>query len=269
MLKKIALVIICGVIFGGCSLAPRKSGIEIISYPETKVYLNDKEMGLTPYKNNTLVPGEIKVKLKANNGQEWTKTIELQNNSNTVIDWEFRDKEEESGGYLLYLEKTGNNQKAGTMINTIPDKATISVDGEIKGMSPIKIDNILDGDRQITIAFPGYKNINVFIKAIKGYQTVIESKLAQEKTIIQEDLIVNESTPSAQLNQNQAIVLIKETETGWLKVRETASSVSNEITKVKPNEKYNLLDEQNGWFKIDLGQNKNGWISSKYASKSE
>lgn len=267
MLKKIFLVTICGIFLSGCSLTPRRSGVEIISSPETKVFLNDKEMGTAPYKNNNLTTEEVKIKLKSLNGIEWSKKIELQNNSNTVIDWEFGNEEKESGGYLLYLEKTGDNKKAGIMINAIPDKAAVAIDGEIKGYSPLKIENIGEGDKQITISFPGYKNINVFIRAIKGYQSVIEAKLAEEKVTIQEDINTNESTSSAQFNQNQVKILIKETETGWLKVRETASSTSKELAKIKPGEKYNLLDEQNEWYKIDLGENKSGWISSKYAEK--
>ena len=61
-----------------------------MSYPTAKVYINNKEMGSTPYKNLDLKPGENEVKLVAGI-REWKKTIDLQNNINTVIDWQFGD----------------------------------------------------------------------------------------------------------------------------------------------------------------------------------
>jgi hypothetical protein len=87
----------------------QKSGIEIISYPPAKVFIGDKEAGMTPYKNNTLKPGEQKIKLVAN-GQEWTKNVHLENGANTVINREFGDNNQ-NGGYVLYFETTGNKKK--------------------------------------------------------------------------------------------------------------------------------------------------------------
>lgn len=62
-------------------------------------------------------------------------------------------------------------------------------------------------------------------------------------------------------------VTIKETETGWLKVREASSSASKEVSRVNPGENYNLLEETTDWFKIQLENGTDGWISSNYAEK--
>lgn len=267
MFKKIFLIIICGVFFGGCSLVPKKSGLEVISNLQAKVYIDGKEMGTTPYKNNSLFPKEIEVKIKTQNNQEWSKKIELQNNSNTVVNWEFGNEEKESGGYVISLEKTGDNKKAGIIVNVTPDKATVAIDGEIKGFSPLRIDDIGDGDKQVTISFPGNKSINIFIRAIKGYQTILESKLAEEKIIVQQE--ENNQQNNLTEKQNETIITIKETETGWLRVRESSSNASKEIVKINPGEKYKLLEENKDWYQIDLGENKTGWISAKYAEKNE
>ena len=271
MKKKIFLIILASFFLSGCSLSPKRSAVEINSYPIAKVYLDGKEMGMTPYKNRTLSPGEIEIKLVTNESS-WTKKIKLQNNVNTVIDWEFGKSDEESGGYILFLEKTGDKKNAGLMAMSNPSAATISIDNEIKGFSPIKINNIGEGDKHLSLTFPGHKNSDIFVKAIKGYQLVVEVILGKETTTINQETQDQGNQPlveieNSDLVENKIRVTIKETETGWLKVREASSSASKEVARVNPNESYDLLEEATDWYKIDLGENKNGWISSKYAEK--
>lgn len=219
-------------------------------------------MGSTPYKNMGLKPGENEIKLVSANG-EWKRKIDLQNNINTVIDWQFGDSADGDSGYILYLEKTGD-KKAAVLVNTVPDKTTIAIDGQVKGISPIKINNINEGDRQLSASFPGYKDVNVFMKAINGYQLVVNAKLAADKSNIDQILPIETTVDSLTTTKK---VTIKETETGWLRVRDKNSNSGIEITRVKPGESYVLLEEQTDWYKIDLGNGKNGWISATYASK--
>lgn len=247
---------------------PKKSGIEIMSYPSAKVFLDNKEVGMTPYKNQGLKPGELAVKLITTDNKEWNRTVELKNNVDTVIDWEFGKDGQDQSGYIINMENTGDKQ-TGMLVNAIPDKASVSIDGEIKGFSPIKIGNIGEGDKQITVSYPGYKSITIFVKAINNYSLIIEANLAQEKAAIANDTTPTpESSPSAQQTSPKIMVTIKATETGWLRVRENPSTIGAEVGKVKPGEKYELLDENTEWYKIQLGTGKSGWISTKYAEKS-
>ena len=66
-------------------------------------------------------------------------------------------------------------------------------------------------------------------------------------------------------------VLILDTPNGFLRVRESNSTGSREITRVSDGETFELVDEKNGWFEIKLnspaGEGKTGWISSQYAKK--
>jgi hypothetical protein len=263
MKLKLAIIIICSLLLGGCSLSPKKSGLEVISYPPAKVFINNKEVGTTPYKNINLKPGSVEVRLESNN-QKWSKKIDLQNNINTVIDWEFGIDSKSSGGYVLFLEKTGDSKKAGLLVNATPDKASIKIDNEIKGYSPQRISDIGEGDRQLTLSFPGRKNLDVFMKAINGYQLVIEGVLAEEEIAEEETEIV--PTPSI---GSKSQVVILETETGFLRVRDEASNNGKEIDRVKPKEKYELVKEENEWFLINMGEGETGWISTKYAEKTE
>ncbi|MFZ2152678.1 MAG: PEGA domain-containing protein [Microgenomates group bacterium] len=257
---KLKLWILVTLAFGlsACNWSVPKSGIEIISYPSAKVYIDDKEAGMTPYKSNTLKPGEVKVKLMIN-GQEWIKTVHLENGANTVINREFSE-DGQNGGYLLYFEGTGDTKKSGIMLSSRPDRSTVLIDDEVKGFSPIRLEDIGEGDRKLTISYPGHKSINSYIRMVNGYQLVIDADLIEEKV-----QAVTTTVPTPTEVTGEKMLRILETETGWLRVRSSANSSGTEVTKIKPGEKYKVLQQSTDWTQIDLGNNKNGWILSKYA----
>ena len=261
------IIFISGLFLGGCSLSNKKSAVEINSYPVAKVFIDGKEMGLTPYRNRSLSPGEIDLKLEAN-GKSWTKKIKLQNNISTVVDWEFGDSDETSGGYVLYLEKTGDKKNAGLMVNTSPNKCTVTVDNEVKGLSPIRIADIGEGDRHLALSFPAHKTLDVFMKSLKEYQLVVDAVLAEDKVEVAQDE-VKEENPDLVTAPTAVKIKIKETETGWLRVRESSSSAAKEVAKVNPGATYTMLEESKDWYKIDLGNGQVGWISTTYGEKSE
>lgn len=62
-------------------------------------------------------------------------------------------------------------------------------------------------------------------------------------------------------------IQILDTPTGFLRVRSSPSTASSEITQVKPGEKYSLLEEKSGWFKIRVKEGQEGWVSGQYAKK--
>ena len=262
-MRKSFLVVLTAVLRTGCGFPIRKSGIEVITYPQAKIYIDGKEAGTTPYHNNLLNSGEVDVKLITPEST-WERKVHMEGGANTVINWEFNKDEDKSGGYILYFESTGDNEKAGMLISTTPDRAAIAIDDEIKGYSPIRLDDIGEGDKKLTVSFPGYKSIGSFVKYVNGYQLVIKANLAKEP-----DLVLPSVTPTPSVADLVTdIVTIKDTETGWLRVRVEPSNSASELTKVKPQERHPLLKEVDGWYLIKLGNGTSGLISSKYAEKS-
>lgn len=65
----------------------------------------------------------------------------------------------------------------------------------------------------------------------------------------------------------QSMVLIKETGTGYLNVRDQAGIGGGVIDRVTPGEKYPYTEEQEGWIKIKLSTGVEGWVSSQYVEK--
>ncbi len=255
-----------GLILSGCNWSIKKSGVEIISYPSAKVVIEGKDAGMTPYKNNSLKSGEMEIKLSAN-GREWSKKIHLESGANTVINREFGTSSQASGGYTLYFESTGNKKKAGILISTTPDRATLKIDDEVKGLSPLRIEDVGEGDKKITISYPGYKSLSSFVKFINGYQLVVEADLAKEEIMIKPQAEATNESVATESATKAITLIIQKTETGWLRVRREPNANGSEVARIKPNEEYRLLEEKEGWYKIDLGAAKTGWISSKYALK--
>ena len=267
MRKGIWLMVAASILLSGCSLSLRKSGVEIITYPPVKVNINGKDLGQTPYKNNSLDSGEADIKLTTNE-VSWERKIHLESGANTVVNWEFGKGTDDSGGYILYFESTGDSKKAGMLISSNPDRTAVAIDDEIKGYSPIRLDDIGDGDKKLTISSPGYKTISSFVKFVNGYQLVIKADLAKEAEVVipTETPTAAESSSSAELITN--LVTIKSTETGWLRVHGEPSNSSTEVAKVKPAERHPLIKEVDGWYLINLGNGTSGWILAKYAEKS-
>jgi len=72
--------------------------------------------------------------------------------------------------------------------------------------------------------------------------------------------------PSLEEKSPEITVTIKDTPTGWLRVRETPQG--KEIGKVYPGDVYQFLAQDNGWYQIKFGDQE-GWISGKYATLNE
>jgi hypothetical protein len=257
MFKKILLILLVSFSLSGCSISNKKTSIEIMTNPSAKIYINGKNEGDTPYKSNNLKPGEIDLKLEYKDITV-NKKIKLKDGLGSVVYWDFGENEEESGGYVLSMEKTGNKKTIGLIVSAIPTESTLSVDDKNVDYAPKKIDDLGEGDKKITVSFPSYKSANIFTKGIKGYRLIIETKLAKEKVI--EEVI---KEPPVSLAE-KIMVVIKDTETGWLRVRQTSSVLGKEIARVNPKESFELLEENDKWVKIKLKENQEGWVSINY-----
>lgn len=76
--------------------------------------------------------------------------------------------------------------------------------------------------------------------------------------------ILNEISESVIIEEK---IIITETPIGWLNVREGPGTSYPKVTKVYPGETYTLLEEKDNWYKIKIGEETEGWVTSQYANK--
>jgi len=256
MLRNVFLVLISSLLLYGCTFTEGRSALEIYSTPNAKIFLDGKESGMSPYKNNSLKPGEVTVRLESGNNK-WERKIRIRKNLATVISWTFET--DGMSGYILSMEKTGS-EKSGIIIDSIPNKATIFMNNEIVDFTPKKINDLGTGEKQLTLNYPGYKAMNMYLRATKGYDLILEVSLTKD----QEEIVVEPTAVPASSSVVEK-VKIKTTETGWLRVRETNENSSPEIAKINSGEIFELIETNNDKWKIKLKDGKEGWIANKYA----
>jgi len=246
-------------------IKPKKAGILIETTPSSTVFINGAQVGKTPYKG-TFNPGEIDLKLvpDANGGPLVLFETRLLLNSGieTVVKREFGETFDLSGGEIVSFEKTGERNPSIAVV-TDPDSAQISIDGRAYGFAPYKTSQITSSAHQVAVSLNGYLEKTVNVKAISGYKLTLMVKLVKDFNKI-EPTPTPSATPAPQIK-----VEILSTPNGFLRVRESSSTTSDEIARVNPKDTFLLIEESEDkdWYKIEYEVGKTGWISSQYAKK--
>lgn len=252
----------------GCSLKKPPSALQINTTSVANVFIEGKLVGKTPYQVNDLKAGEIAVKLIPEAVTDplvsWEGKVKLNAGVLTLIEQEFASSLAGLSGQVLTLEQTKTKSVAGLTIISDPDGTLVNLDGETKGFAPFALEEVAVGDHQISLSKEGYQEKIIKARAIAGYKLIVSAKLAQEQV---PTLASPSASPSLESGKTEGKVRIKETPTGWLRVRQGPSVADPEVARVNPKEEYPVIGEKTGWYKISLEDAKEGWISSQYAEK--
>ncbi|MGD0523094.1 MAG: SH3 domain-containing protein [Candidatus Microgenomates bacterium] len=276
-LKIIALVIVvvlaisvAGVV-GYKYLKPQKASIAVESNPSAVVYISGTQVGNTPYRGSWN-PGEVVVKLiPVSPLIPYETKVNLVPGKETQISRDFGMTEDTSGGQVISYEKIGSNESSLSLLST-PDYAQVSVDGDIRGFSPIMNYSVSVDTHQIVVTKLGYLDDSFAITAPKGYKTVVMAQListgqpaSPSGALAELGGISPTSSPSA----TQVYVQILDTPSGFLRVRAQGSTGSSEIARVKPGDKLLFVsqDTAGDWYQVLYDGKNKGWISSQYAKK--
>lgn len=291
MIRKIILFIVLfavvvGLFFGVRFFLNRqktqgKSGLQVKSDPPSSVFLDSRFLGRTPYEDR-IEPGEYTLKLipesTATTTASWQGKITLEANILTYINRLLGTSDLTSSGEIISLEKLSGKDTEVSII-TNPDGAQIKIDNQDKGTAPILVRNIEPGEHDVLVFSPGFVSKSIKIKATVGFKLIASVQLAvsadgttQDKEQTPTDTNPTPSTSAKAVpktsDPDKPYVVILDTPTGWLRVRNEPSTTASESGKVNPKEKYKLLEEQSGWYKIQMNGSE-GWISGKYAEKFE
>lgn len=248
------------------------AGLRVESTPTSLVYVDNVQLGQAPLEK-IFTPGEVTLKLIPTSTSlsltSYQTKVRLTANTYTVVKRDFSDSDLTSSGEVVNLEPQSGKLASLAVITSSPDSASVTLDGQPQGFSPLLIPSIPAGDHQINVSAPGFTTRTVSAKAVLGYKLNVNVKLASLSTPSPSPSSTPEATASATLKK--PYVEIKDTPTGFLRVRQEPKTSAKEIGRVKPGEKYPLLEKIPSWYliKVDLNATSSGWISSQYADKFE
>jgi hypothetical protein len=267
----IIFLIIIGIYF--FYIKQTKASIFIETVPNAEVYINDEKQGRTPFEGE-FAANEITLKLVPESFDTplipYETKVKLVSGVTTIVRREFSEEEEGDSGEEISYEKLGGNQLAISVISK-PDGAKVYVDNKFIDLSPAKITDLSPGEHELVVKADTYKEQKFKVVSLNGYgiTAIVElavDKNAQAETESDSETVNSESDESSA----SAMVEIKDTPTGFLRVRSGPTTGDPEVGQVKPGEKYELIDtdETSGWYKIKYDDGE-GWISNDYATKQD
>lgn len=256
------------------------AGLKIESSQPATVFVNGVQIGQTPL-DKLYKSGEMMIKLvpnsTTNNLTTYQTKVKLTAGTYTVIRRDFAQTEAETGGEIVSLEKTSEKSASLAVVVAGPDAASVVIDGEPQGLTPLALANLAAGDHQVEIIASGFSPRTVNAVAAKGHRLVINVKLAGQTVDMPVPIVDLLPSPSPIAGANFSLQLkkpyveIKETPTGYLRVRNAPTVLGKEIGQVKPGTKLPLLENQSGWYRISgtFVATTSGWISAQYSDKFE
>jgi len=296
-MKKIFLVLISALLLGGCTpkdlFVKPPSGLDITTTPASTVFINGVSRGETPFLDKNMKPGSYTIKLVPLSGENllpYETSIDLVSKASTIIVRNFATSDIDASGYSLQLQE---DISGGTYLSVIsdPDNINLNIDDVPNGFTPVLCLQIPPGTHSIFVTSPGFGEQPLPINTVKGFNLIINFKLAGQtislNPVVPTPAPSTSATPSASLaaspsptasngntgkleNGNTVLkpyVLIGETGTGWLRIRKEPSGTSDELGKANTGEMLKYLDESTelGWFKIEF-EGGIGWVSGKYVT---
>ena len=230
-----------------------KSGISILSNPDgATVFLDNREVGKTPYENKDLDVKDYLVKIEKDQAI-WQGKLSLIEGTVTVINRDLSKDNSSSGGEILKLKRG----KGLTVISN-PSGADIEIDGKLYGKTPQTLD-VSSGEHVILLTHKNYLNRSIKANLPDGFNLTVVSDLS-----LSEADLTTISTPV--ITQTPQVV-VKATPTGFLRVRDKASTLGKEVAQVKPGDTLILLEEQGNWDRVRLSDGTEGFVSSTYVEK--
>lgn len=242
------------------------SKINVVSEPsQAKVFIDDAEVGKTPYSSTALTDGEYDLRIEKDGYEPQIARIKIQKSfklnvlvqlfpipvpekvvgvgtSTTVLDLSssldelFLDPASWAKGVVYWNVTRQNSLKLSYFV----DYAGAIYDTSGKVMEGSDKIALKAGD---TIGYLGRKSDN-------GITTDAQTALAR----------FGESAGASK-------VKVLNTGTGWLRVRSEPSLDGTEIGRLNVGEEVPLLEEKGSWVKVSLPDGKEGWVAASYVSK--
>lgn len=250
--------------------------LRVVSTPSSTIFIDNVAAGKTPYEEKIKI-GEYMIKLipeaTASQTASWQGKVKIYKNTLSFINRELGESDLSSGGEIFTvnrMEKTKDANMGEVYVETEPNGAIVYLDNDEKGVAPLILADVIKGDHELSVFMPGFLRRTQKVKINSGYRASTSFKLAVDPSQLPKQYDPTpQATDSAKVTNPKTMVTIEDTPTGFLRVREEPSVSASESGRVKPGDKFELLDEQDGWYKIEFEKEKQGWVYSQYSEKSQ
>lgn len=273
------ILVIVAVLYVVGYFNPKSAGLYIETIPNASVFINEEEVGRTPYKA-TSEQGELTIKLVPESFElplaPYETKVSLVSGVETIVTREFGQTDDLSGGEVLSFEKVEENQ-TGLSVITTPDSSQVIIDGSVRGFSPYTTTSLPQGEHLLEIKRENFIGRNININIQSGYKltAIVSLSPAPEDMIDASEEAGEESLLEEEEKPSPKMVTILDTGVGFLRVREEPSTLAEEVARVIPGRNYVLLevDEDSGWFRIvyetdeENEASSSGWITNQYSEE--
>lgn len=277
------VLLIAGVIRFLANRGPKEGELRVDSQPVATIFLDNRNIGRTPFKDK-VEAGEYTIKLVPESATAqlttWEGRIAVGVNLLTYVNANLSESELATAVDVVWLEKI-TSKESELSVTTSPDGATVLVDDQTRGVTPLSISDIPAGDHNLSITSSGFLSRSIKIKTTPGYRLIANLKLALSAggptaspsaaptPDLSETPTSVATSSSTQPDPPKPFVVIKDTPTGFLRVRLEPSTSASEAGRVNPGEKYTYTDTENGWYEISYDGKNSGWVSGQYVDKVE
>src|SRR3989344_5699429 len=221
--------------------------LKVITSPNATIYLNNAQVGKTPFEQK-IKEGEYILKLAPSGNSTESATFEskvrINKNTLTYVSQDLGTTNLTSSGVIFTIEKMANKpEKPETgeiEVQSEPTGTIVYLDSEEHGNSAIILSGVDKGQHEITVSAAGFFPRNEKIEVKPGYRVIGRFKLAIDPSHKKVDESVDSKLATSEVNiaptpASKAIkttIVVKETGTGFLRVRSEASLSSTESARV-------------------------------------
>ena len=252
-----------------------KGALQVTSSPESKVYINDSYIGQTPLckcqATDMIAPGDytIRVVPVGSTLQPFQEKITISQGVLTVVDRKFGTNGQ-SEGSIISLTPLDDKTMSQLVVVSFPQGAKVTLDDQDIGTTPFSTNNPTESDHDLKVSKDGYNEKEIRIRTPLGYKLTVVAYLSTNPTGLSIPSASSAATATPAPTNNptptpEQHVLILQTPTGYLWVREGPTLAAAEVGQVTPGKTYPLISEQSGWDEIILSDGTTGWISAEYA----
>lgn len=288
----VLIALIVGVIFLMRLLTnrgPKEGELRVDSSPAAAIFLDNKNIGRSPFPQTKIEAGSYTIRLVPDSSTSqlvpWEGQIVVGQNLLTYVNADLAESELSSAVDVLWLEKI-SSKNAELSVTTSPDGATVMIDDITKGVTPLTLADITPGDHTVTVTSIGFLTRTLKIKITPGYRLIVTMKLGLSPGGVQPVASPSASlspTPSGKVTPTpktatlsgsikdpaKPFLTVKDTPTGFLRVRMEPATSATEAGRVNPGDKFHIDDSQNGWYQIKYDGTNEGWVSGTYVDKTE